>query len=205
MCFFLHLVPYLFRNFALENNQTNKIKNENKTSIDSDIKENIKRIKENKDDINRNKDKKSNANSVEFNKKKEVIKKEENNKENNYNKINNIETEEKPKEKNEKAKIQYEIDKIEKEKKRKNSSSQNNENENYFKLGTKNNNIKRKTPKQIIDLNAINELSYKNSPLDNYQSIFGLMPNSQNDNEHLLAPKNTKNNNFKKFDFNINK
>ena len=192
-------------NLNTENNQTNKIKNENKTSIDSDIKENIKRIKENKDDINRNKDKKSNTNSVEFNKKKEVIKKEENNKENNYNKINNIETEEKPKEKNEKAKIQYEIDKIEKEKKRKNSSSQNNENENYFKLGTKNNNIKRKTPKQIIDLNAINELSYKNSPLDNYQSIFGLMPNSQNDNEHLLAPKNTKNNNFKKFDFNINK
>ena len=192
-------------NLNTENNQTNKIKNENKTSIDSDIKENIKRIKENKDDINRNKDKKSNTNSVEFNKKKEVIKKEENNKENNYNKINNIETEEKPKEKNEKTKIQYEIDKIEKEKKRKNSSSQNNENENYFKLGTKNNNIKRKTPKQIIDLNAINELSYKNSPLDNYQSIFGLMPNSQNDNEHLLAPKNTKNNNFKKFDFNINK
>ena len=192
-------------NLNTENNQTNKIKNENKTSIDSDIKENIKRIKENKDDINRNKDKKSNTNSVEFNKKKEVIKKEENNKDNNYNKINNIETEEKPKEKNEKTKIQYEIDKIEKEKKRKNSSSQNNENENYFKLGTKNNNIKRKTPKQIIDLNAINELSYKNSPLDNYQSIFGLMPNSQNDNEHLLAPKNTKNNNFKKFDFNINK
>jgi hypothetical protein len=30
------------------------------------------------------------------------------------------------------------------------------------------------------------------------------MPNSQNDSELLLAPKNTKNKNIKKFDFNIN-
>jgi hypothetical protein len=130
--------------------------------------------------------------------------KEENNKEKNNKKINYIKREEKPKEKNEKTKIQYEMNKIEKEIKGKNSSNSNNEKETYFNLGTKNNNIKRKKPKQSIDLNAINELSYKNSPFDNYQSIFGLMPNSQNDSELLLAPKNTKNKNIKKFDFNIN-
>ena len=182
-----------------ENNQINKIKNENKSSKDSDIRENIKRLKENIDDINKNKDKdkKSNINMAEFNERQKVETKEENKKENNNKKINYMKREEK-------TKIQYEMNKIEKEKKGKNSSNSKNEKETYFNLGTKNNNIKRKKPKQSIDLNAINELSYKNSPLDDYQSIFGLMPNSQNDSELLLAPKNTKNKNIKKFDFNIN-
>ena len=184
-----------------ENNHANKKIIEKKSSKDSEIKENIKRIKENEDNINKNIDKKSYINMVKFNENKEMKTKEENNKENNNNKINYIKTEEKPKEKNEKEKIQYEIDK---DIKGKSYLNPNNENETYFKLGAKNNNIKRKMPKQNIDLNAINELSYKNSHLDNYQSILGLMSNSQNDIELLLAPKNTKNENFKKFDFNLN-
>ena len=184
-----------------ENNHANKKIIEKKSSKDSEIKENIKRIKENEDNINKNIDKKSYINMVKFNENKEMKTKEENNKENNNNKINYIKTEEKPKEKNEKEKIQYEIDK---DIKGKSYLNPNDENETYFKLGAKNNNIKRKMPKQIIDLNAINELSYKNSHLDNYQSILGLMSNSQNDIELLLAPKNTKNENFKKFDFNLN-
>ena len=63
-----------------------------------------------------------------------------------------------------------------------------------------------------IDVNAINDLSYKqgqdlkknsNSALDNYQSIFGLMPSKQNESSLLLAPKHNKNKNLKKFDLNF--
>ena len=187
-----------------ENNQANKIKNENKSSKDSENKENIKIIKKNEDDINKNKDKTSNSNMIEFNEKKEMKAKEENNKDKNNIKINYIKIEEKPKEKNEKTKIKYEKDKREKGKSNSNQNNENNENETNSKLGIKNNNIKIKIPKRNIDLNTINGLSYKNSPLENYQSIFGLMPNSENDSDLLLAPKNTKNKNFKKFSFNLN-
>ena len=75
-------------------------------------------------------------------------------------------------------------------------------------------NTKRKFHNKSIDLNAINDLSYKqgqqeelknkNSALDNYQSIFGLMPSKQNETALLLAPKHTKNKNLKHFDLNIN-
>ena len=74
-------------------------------------------------------------------------------------------------------------------------------------------NPKKKVNKQSIDLNAINDLSYKqgqeysknkNSALDNYQSIFGLMPSKQNETALLLAPKHTKNKDLKHFDLNIN-
>ena len=74
-------------------------------------------------------------------------------------------------------------------------------------------NAKKKVNKKSIDLNAINDLSYKqgqeysknkNSALDNYQSIFGLMPSKQNETALLLAPKHTKNKDLKHFDLNIN-
>jgi len=186
-----------------ENNQANKIKNENKSSKYSENKKNLKFLKENEDDINKNKDKTSNINMIEFNEKKEKKTKEENSKDKN-NKVNNIKIGEKPKEKNKKKKIKYEIDKKEKGKSSSNKNNENNENEIYFKLGTKNNNIEIKIPKRNIDLNTINGLSYKNCPLNNYQSIFGLMSNSENDSDLLLAPKNTKNKNFKKISFNLN-
>ena len=74
------------------------------------------------------------------------------------------------------------------------------------------NQTKRKIQKKYIDLNAINDLSYKqgqsakskNSALDNYQSIFGLMPSKQNETALLLAPKHTKNKDLKRFDLNFN-
>ena len=74
------------------------------------------------------------------------------------------------------------------------------------------NKTQRKIPLKSIDLEAINDLSYKqgpetiknkNSALDNYQSIFGLMPSKQNESSMLLAPKHT-NKNIKKFDLNAN-
>ena len=52
----------------------------------------------------------------------------------------------------------------------------------------------KKIPKNI-DLNVINDLTYNLSgeksgtPLDNYQSIFGLIPNKQNKTGMMLAPK----------------
>ena len=74
-------------------------------------------------------------------------------------------------------------------------------------------NGKKKSLKKSIDLNTINDLSYKqgqditnnkNSALDNYQSIFGLIPSKQNETALLLAPKHTKNKDLKHFDLNIN-
>ena len=77
----------------------------------------------------------------------------------------------------------------------------------------KSNNSKRKISKKSIDLNAINDLTYKQeqdvnnnkaSAFDNYQSIFGLTPNQQNQSSLLLAPKHTKSKNLKKFDLKSN-
>ena len=77
----------------------------------------------------------------------------------------------------------------------------------------KSSNSKRKIPKKSIDLNTINDLTYKQeqdvnnnktSAFDNYQSIFGLIPNQQNQSSLLLAPKHTKNKNLKKFDLKCN-
>ena len=162
-----------------------------------------------------------------------INKKEENNKENdnlkNKKRINYINTEEKHKEKKEnkekygKTKINYdndenwkkerkdkEITKKEKEK-GENKINENYENDNNFKYEVKLSG-KKKIQKQIIDLNTINDLSYKhgqdtsnkNCALENYQSIFGLMPSKKNESVALLAPKFTKNKNLKNFDFNIN-
>ena len=93
-----------------------------------------------------------------------------------------------------------------------------NSKENIEKKTEKNNTIhsesfryETKRPKKPIDLNAINDLSYKqgqdllknkNSAFDNYQSIFGLMPSKQNETSFLLAPKHTKKDS-KHFDLNI--
>ena len=89
--------------------------------------------------------------------------------------------------------------------------NENYENDNNFKYERKSS-TKKKIQKQSIDLNTINDLSYKhgqetsnrNCALENYQSIFGLMPSKKNESDALLAPKFTKNKNLKNFDFNIN-
>ena len=206
--------------------------NEPKVSKIKEIKSNkeVKKEKETKHKIEFNEKK-----EIKFNKK------EENNKENdnlkNKKKINFINTEEKHKEKKEnkekykEAKIDYEKDEnLKKEKKKEKQKQKQNEykeimekkrdefkiNENYendnnFKYERKSS-TKKKIQKQSIDLNTINDLSYKhgqetsnrNCALENYQSIFGLMPSKKNESDALLAPKFTKNKNLKNFDFNIN-
>ena len=215
------------------NNVNNK--NEDKKDIKKNTNEQkvskIKEIKNNKE-VKKEKEIKH---KIEFNEKKEIQinKKEENNKENdklkNTNRINYLNTEEKHKEKKEnkekygKTKINYdndenwkkeredkEITKKEKEK-GENKINENYENDNNFKYEVKLSG-KKKIQKQIIDLNTINDLSYKhgqdtsnkNCALENYQSIFGLMPSKKNESVALLAPKFTKNKNLKNFDFNIN-
>ena len=121
------------------------------------------------------------------------MKKEEKNKNSNKNIINNIESD---------------INK---------SNSENESKKEKKKLGgsynndLNSNNSKRKVPIKIksINLDAINDLSYKqgtdiidskNSAFDNYQNIFGLIPNRQNQSSVLLAPKHTKNVDLKNFD-----
>ena len=73
--------------------------------------------------------------------------------------------------------------------------------------------LPKKLLNQSIDLNAINELSYGNlhfscninkSPIDTYQSIFGLRQKQKNEGTSLLAPKH-KNINFQKLELNSNK
>ena len=216
------------------NNVNNK--NEDKKDIKRNVNEQkvlkIKEIKNNKE----LKKEKETKHKIEFNEKKEIKnkKKEESNKENdnlkNKKRINYINTEEKHIEKKENKekygviKINYDKDenwKQEKESKDKeitekekekgeNKINENYENDNNFKYEVKNS-AKKKIQKQSIDLNTINDLSYKhgqdtsnkNYAFENYQSIFGLMPSKKNENVALLAPKFTKNKNLKNFDFNI--
>ena len=70
--------------------------------------------------------------------------------------------------------------------------------------------MQKKFQKNIIDLKEINELSYcrmenscniKNSPIDNYQAIFGLSLKNSNKGSSMLAPKH-KNINFLKLELN---
>ena len=90
------------------------------------------------------------------------------------------------------------------------------EEKNNIKISTENNKInkeikmQKKFQKNIIDLKEINELSYcrmenscniKNSPIDNYQAIFGLSLKNSNKGSSMLAPKH-KNINFLKLELN---
>ena len=160
---------------------------------------------------------KKNDNSVNKNKNEEII----GPKKDNENKVINNDKKKESKKieiekdiKNKKDNIKIEIDNDEKiyEIISKEKNKIKSENNNNIKIED-NNNLKRKNPKKNIDLNAINDLSYKkcqnitnnnNLALDNYQSIFGLMPSRQNESALLLAPRHTKNKNLKNFDLNFN-
>ena len=216
------------KNEIKENEKANDInKNEDKKDIKTKINEpKISKVEEIKNSKEIKKEKEI-KHKIEFNEKKEIKinKKEESNKENdnlkNEKRINYLNTEEKPKEKKENKekcgiiKINYEKDESDEKEiieKEKNVNKINDvfNNEINSKCGQKNS-ANKKIQKKSIDLNAINDLSYKhgqdtsikNSALENYQCIYGLMPSKKNDNVVLLAPKYTKNKNLKNFDFNI--
>ena len=210
-----------------ENVNYNMNKNEDKKDIKRKSNEQkvvkVEEIKNNKEF----KKEKEAKHKIEFNTKKEIKinKKEENNKENenikNQKKINYIKTEEKPKEKEkkenkekfERAKINYDKKEEKKSKVKEIIEKEKNINKkNDFCEKEINYSAKAKFKKQSIDLNTINDLSYKhgqeisikNSALENYQSIYGLMSSKKNESALLLAPKYTKNKNLKNFDFNLN-
>ena len=197
------------------NNEINKNKEENKNKLEQEKnnnKINNLKIEEPKSNINKEKE----FVNIEKEKEKEEEEKGKNQVKNGE-KINKMKSESKKeskqnkKENEKKININFETDDKKYTSKDKQKISEYNKSihsESYSY------NTKRKFPNKSIDLNAINDLSYKqgeqevlkkqNSPLDNYQSIFGLIPSKQNETSLLLAPRHTTNKNLKHFDLNIN-